>query len=60
VNPDHSLVRKLEASEHFDDLAHILFDQALLAEGGQLEDPAAYVRRVNSLLTTAVAITDCP
>ncbi|WP_294638249.1 molecular chaperone HtpG [uncultured Aquabacterium sp.] len=55
VNPDHSLVRKLEASEHFDDLAHILFDQALLAEGGQLEDPAAYVRRVNSLLTTAVA-----
>jgi molecular chaperone HtpG len=53
VNPDHALVRKLEASEHFDDLAHILFDQALLAEGGQLEDPAAYVRRVNALLTTA-------
>ena len=53
VNPDHALVKKLEASEHFDDLAHILFDQALLAEGGQLDDPAAYVRRVNALLTTA-------
>ena len=36
------------ASAHFDDLAHILFDQALLAEGGQLEDPAAYVQRVNA------------
>jgi molecular chaperone HtpG len=35
----------------FDDLANILFDQALLAEGGQLEDPAAYVARVNKLLT---------
>ena len=53
VNPEHALVKKLEASEHFDDLAHILFDQALLAEGGQLDDPATYVRRVNALLTTA-------
>ncbi|MFW9617212.1 molecular chaperone HtpG [Aquabacterium sp.] len=53
VNPEHALVKKLEASAHFDDLAHILFDQALLAEGGQLEDPAAYVRRVNQLLMTA-------
>lgn len=50
VNPGHALVKKLEASERFDDLANILFDQALLAEGGQLEDPAAYVRRVNLLL----------
>ena len=53
VNPDHALVKKLDSSAHFDDLAHILFDQALLAEGGQLEDPAAYVRRVNSLLLNA-------
>jgi molecular chaperone HtpG len=44
------LVKKLESSEHFDDLAHILFDQALLAEGGMPGDPAAYVRRVNALL----------
>jgi molecular chaperone HtpG len=50
VNAEHALVKRLETSEHFDDLAHILFDQALLAEGGQLEDPAGYVRRVNSLL----------
>jgi molecular chaperone HtpG len=50
VNPQHGLLKKLEASEHFDDLANILFDQALLAEGGQLEDPAAYVQRVNRLL----------
>ncbi|MBI3381268.1 MAG: molecular chaperone HtpG [Aquabacterium sp.] len=53
INPEHALVKKLDTSEHFDDLAHILFDQALLAEGGQLEDPAAYVRRVNALLATA-------
>ncbi|MDE2626455.1 MAG: molecular chaperone HtpG [Burkholderiales bacterium] len=50
VNAEHALVKKLEASANFDDLANILFDQALLAEGGQLEDPAAYVRRVNALL----------
>ena len=50
VNAEHALVRKLETSEHFDVLANILFDQALLAEGGQLDDPAAYVKRVNSLL----------
>jgi molecular chaperone HtpG len=50
INADHALVKRLEHSERFDDLAHILFDQALLAEGGHLDDPAAYVRRVNSLL----------
>ena len=50
VNAEHALVKRLDSSAHFDDLAHILFDQALLAEGGQLEDPAAYVRRVNGLL----------
>ncbi|MDT4884729.1 Chaperone protein HtpG [compost metagenome] len=50
VNAEHPLVKKLDASAHFDDLAHILFDQALLAEGGLPEDPAAYVKRVNALL----------
>jgi molecular chaperone HtpG len=50
VNAEHALVRKLEGSAHFDDLAHILFDQALLAEGGLPEDPASYVRRVTGLL----------
>lgn len=51
VNPEHPLVKKLDGSVHFNDLAHILFDQALLAEGGLPEDPAAYVKRVNALLT---------
>jgi len=37
-------------SIHFNDLAHILLDQALLAEGGMPADPAAYVKRVNALL----------
>ncbi|MCU0969177.1 MAG: molecular chaperone HtpG [Rubrivivax sp.] len=51
VNPAHALVKKLEGDEaRFDDLAQILFDQAVLAEGGQLEDPAAYVQRVNRML----------
>ena len=53
INTEHALVKKFdsaEGSERFDDLAHIVFDQAVLAEGGVLEDPAAYVRRVNALL----------
>jgi len=54
VNAEHALVKKLEASTaddaRFNDLAHILFDQAMLAEGGLPDDPAAYVRRVNALL----------
>jgi molecular chaperone HtpG len=51
VNPEHALVKRLQGDARFEDLAQILFDQALLAEGGQLEDPAAYVQRVNRLLT---------
>jgi molecular chaperone HtpG len=53
VNPEHALIKKLDdatAQMHFHDLAHIVFDQALLAEGGLPEDPAAYVKRVNALL----------
>jgi molecular chaperone HtpG len=51
INAEHALVKKLDGSDaHFDDLAHVLFDQAVLAEGGHLEDPAAYVRRVNAIL----------
>ena len=52
VNPEHALLKKLadDANPHFHDLAHIVFDQALLAEGGMPQDPAAYVRRVNALL----------
>jgi len=53
VNPAHKLVKRLEAEADeakFKDLAHLVFDQALLAEGGQLDDPASFVRRMNSLL----------
>ncbi|MBU3643868.1 MAG: molecular chaperone HtpG [Candidatus Methylopumilus sp.] len=53
VNPEHALVKRLQAESEqakFDDLAQLLFDQALLAEGGQLEDPASFVKRMNSLL----------
>jgi len=50
VNPDHALVKRLDGDPRFEDLAQILFDQALLAEGGHLEDPAAYVQRVTKLL----------
>ncbi len=52
VNPAHPLVQRLnEAGDAaFADLAHVLYDQALLAEGGELEDPAAFVRRINKLI----------
>ena len=53
INPTHPLVKMLdqEADEdRFADLGNILFDQARLAEGGQLDDPAAYVSRLNKLL----------
>ncbi len=53
INPDHPLVRKIkaeEASSTFDDLSLVLFEQSLLAEGGQLEDPAGFVKRVNLLM----------
>ena len=65
VNPEHAMVKKLAAlaaeggeaadasagAGRFDDLANILFDQAMLAEGGHLDDPAAYVARVTKLLS---------
>jgi len=53
INPGHPMVKKLKAEiglERFDDWSHILFDQALLAEGGQLEDPAGFVHRLNGLI----------
>lgn len=50
INPTHPLITKLESSAEFDDLAQVIFDQALLADGGQLDDPAGYLKRVNKLL----------
>lgn len=50
INPNHPLISKLENSAQFDDLAQVVFDQAVLADGGQLDDPASYLKRVNALL----------
>ena len=54
INLQHPLIARLRVAQNdetrFADLAHIVFDQALLAEGGLPDDPAAYVRRVNALL----------
>lgn len=51
INPQHPVVQRLkDESAHFDDWTAVLFDQALLAEGGQLDDPAGFVKRVNQLM----------
>jgi len=53
VNPDHGLVKAIKNEQddgRFADITHILFDQAILSEGGQLEDPAAFVHKLNGLL----------
>ncbi len=53
LNPEHPLVKKLDMEpdeDRFADLAHVLFDQASLAEGGTLKDPGEYVKRLNKLL----------
>ncbi|MCS0584533.1 molecular chaperone HtpG [Massilia pinisoli] len=54
INPNHPLVTRLKyedaASPRFADWSHILFDQAMLAEGGSLSDPAAFVKRLNEML----------
>jgi len=55
VNPGHPLVQRLKSETddtRFTDWSHLLFDQATLAEGGQLEDPAGFVRRLNELMLT--------
>ncbi|OHC63381.1 MAG: molecular chaperone HtpG [Rhodocyclales bacterium GWA2_65_20] len=53
INPRHPVVLRLKYEEKkFDDWAAVLFDQALLAEGGQLDDPATFVKRVNDLMMT--------
>jgi molecular chaperone HtpG len=60
VNPKHPLIERLRSSGDggdeagFADLASILYDQALLAEGGELEDPATFVRRINALIVAGL------
>jgi molecular chaperone HtpG len=58
LNPTHPLVERLKNTADetgFADLAHVLYDQAMLAEGGELEDPAIFVRRVNRLIVEGYA-----
>jgi molecular chaperone HtpG len=51
INPEHPIVKKLQSDQqHFDDWTHLVFDQALLAEGGHIADPASFVRRMNQML----------
>jgi molecular chaperone HtpG len=53
INPEHGLIKRLQGQadeERFSDWAHVLFDQAMLSEGGQLDDPAGFVGRLNTLL----------
>jgi molecular chaperone HtpG len=55
INPHHPLVQLLKSETdkgRFGDWSHILFDQALLAEGGQLDDPASFVKRLNEMMLT--------
>jgi molecular chaperone HtpG len=54
INPDHPLVKAIKVDDSSGNWANLLFDQALLAEGGQLSDPAAFVKRVNSLLVAGL------
>ena len=55
INPHHPMVQKLKyEEERFNDWSSVLFDQALLAEGGQLEDPASFVKRLNTLLLQTI------
>ena len=58
INPKHPIVERLKdtADESaFGDLAHVLYDQAMLAEGGELDDPAIFVRRVNRLIVEGLS-----
>ena len=58
VNPKHPLVERLKNTADdasFSDLAHVLYDQAMLAEGGELDDPAIFVRRVNRLIVEGLS-----
>src|SRR5438874_2338090 len=56
INPTHAIITRLKPGDaRFADWAALLYDQALLAEGGQLDDPAGYVKRANSLMLALVA-----
>ena len=53
INPEHDLIQKLETfkdSDKFDEYASVIFDQAILSEGGQLDDPVSFIKKINRLL----------
>ena len=53
INPEHNVIQKLETfkdSDEFDEYASVIFDQAILSEGGQLEDPVSFIKKINRLL----------
>ena len=53
INPEHALIQKLETfkdSNEFDEYASVIFDQAILSEGGQLDDPVSFIKKINRLL----------
>ena len=55
INPRHPIVERMKGesdSNRFSNWSHILFDQATLAEGGQIDDPATFVKRLNELMLT--------
>jgi molecular chaperone HtpG len=60
VNPKHPLIERLKDTADdaaFADLAFVLYDQAMLAEGGELDDPATFVKRVNRLIVEGLRST---
>lgn len=55
INPNHPIIQSLKYEDkHFDDWTNLLFDQAVLAEGGALADPAAFVKLMNNMLLDSV------
>ena len=57
INPEHALIKKLSAEKDgkaFDEYSSVVFDQALISEGGQLEDPVGFVKRINELLVKSM------
>jgi molecular chaperone HtpG len=63
INPSHPIVQRLrdqDGDARFDDWARILYDQALLSEGGKLEDPAGFVRRLNEMFLVVAEGASAP
>jgi molecular chaperone HtpG len=63
INPQHPIIQALKDEQdetRFNDWSNILFDQALLSEGGQLEDPAAFVNRLNNMFLSLGNLSSSP